>query len=82
MNWVYFLKCKSDAFKYFKSFQSLVERQAGIKLKTLRTDRGGEFMSNEFMAYCESQGIRRQYTAPHSPQQNGVVERRNRTLVE
>lgn len=82
MNWVYFLKCKSDAFKYLKSFQSLVERQAGVKLKTLRTDRGGEFMSNEFMAYCESQGIRRQYTAPHSPQQNGVVERRNRTLVE
>lgn len=57
MNWVYFLKCKSDAFKYFKIFQSLVERQAGTKLKTLRTDHDGEFTSNEFMAYYESQGI-------------------------
>lgn len=47
----------------------------------LRTDRGGEFVSNEFQFYCESNGITRQLTAPYSPQQNGVVERRNRTLL-
>nr|GEX60086.1 zinc finger, CCHC-type [Tanacetum cinerariifolium] len=47
----------------------------------LRTDRGGEFTSNEFMQYCKENGIARQLTAPYSPQQNGVVERRNRTIM-
>lgn len=48
----------------------------------LRTDRGGEFLSYEFGTYCEKNGIKRHLTAPYSPQQNGVVERRNRTLME
>nr|GEY55852.1 ribonuclease H-like domain, reverse transcriptase, RNA-dependent DNA polymerase [Tanacetum cinerariifolium] len=47
----------------------------------LRTDRGGEFISNEFTQYCKENGITRQLTAPYSPQQNGVVERRNRTIM-
>lgn len=47
-----------------------------------RTDRGGEFNSNEFKNYCEDNGIERHYTAPYTPQQNGVVERRNRTVME
>ncbi|GJV36690.1 ribonuclease H-like domain, reverse transcriptase, RNA-dependent DNA polymerase [Tanacetum coccineum] len=47
----------------------------------LRTDRGGEFTSNEFTQYCKVNGIARQLTAPYSPQQNGVVERRNRTIM-
>ncbi|GJV53952.1 ribonuclease H-like domain, reverse transcriptase, RNA-dependent DNA polymerase [Tanacetum coccineum] len=47
----------------------------------LRTDRGGEFTSNEFTQYCKENGIARQFTAPYSPQQNGVVERRNRTIM-
>lgn len=47
-----------------------------------RTDRGGEFNSNEFKKYCEDDVIERHYTAPYTPQQNGVVERRNRTVVE
>lgn len=51
-------------------------------MRTFRFDRGGEFMSNEFKAYCEKEGITRQYTAPYTPQQNGVVERRNRTMME
>ncbi|GJW91351.1 zinc finger, CCHC-type containing protein [Tanacetum coccineum] len=46
-----------------------------------RTDRGGEFNSNEFTRYCKENGIARQLTAPYSPQQNGVVERRNRTIM-
>ncbi|GJR55949.1 zinc finger, CCHC-type containing protein [Tanacetum coccineum] len=50
-----------------------------MKLRMLRTDRGGEFTSNEFTKYCKENGIARQLTAPYSPQQNGVVERRNRT---
>ncbi|GJZ61489.1 zinc finger, CCHC-type containing protein [Tanacetum coccineum] len=47
----------------------------------LRTNRGGEFTSNEFTQYCKENGIARQLTAPYSPQQNGVVERRNRTIM-
>ncbi|GKE29692.1 zinc finger, CCHC-type containing protein [Tanacetum coccineum] len=51
------------------------------KLRMLRTDRRGEFTSNEFTKYCKENGIARQLTAPYSPQQNGVVERRNRTVL-
>jgi hypothetical protein len=47
----------------------------------LRTDRGGEFTSVEFAEYCAAEGVRQQLTAPYSPQQNGVVERRNGTVV-
>ena len=51
-------------------------------MKCVRSDRGGEFLSNAFKEICEQGGIRRQFTAPYSPQQNGVVERRNRTVME
>ncbi|GKD57377.1 zinc finger, CCHC-type containing protein [Tanacetum coccineum] len=52
-----------------------------MKLRMLRTDRGGEFTYNEFTKYCKENGIARQLTAPYSPQQNGVVEKRNRTVL-
>nr|GFB71344.1 zinc finger, CCHC-type [Tanacetum cinerariifolium] len=52
-----------------------------MRIRMLRTDRGGEFTSNEFTKYCKENGIARQLTAPYSPQQNGVVERRNRTVL-
>lgn len=51
-------------------------------MKTLWTDRGGELLSKKFTAYCEEAGIARHFTAPYSPQQNGVVERRYRTVIE
>ena len=82
MNWVYFLKKKSEAFEHFKKFKALVEKQSGCQIKTLRTDRGGEFVSEEFNHFCEENGIHRELTAPYTPQQNGVAERRNRTIVE
>nr|CAE04657.2 OSJNBa0061G20.13 [Oryza sativa Japonica Group] len=62
-------------------FQAGVELESGRKLWALRTYRGGEFTSVEFMDYCTDRGIRRELTAPYSPQQNGVVERRNQTVV-
>lgn len=79
--WVYFLKEKSGAFDMFKKFKALVERGTECSIKILRTDRGGEFCSKEFTSFCEEAGIQRHYTAPYTPQQNGVVERRNRTVV-
>ena len=60
----------------------MVERESGYKIKTLRTDRGGEFISNEFEVFCEANKIHRQLTTSYTPQQNGVAERKNRSLVE
>ena len=60
----------------------MVEKETGRQIKKLRTDRGGEFLSKDFISYCEKNGIRRQLTQARTPQQNGVAERRNRTLIE
>lgn len=79
--WVYMLKTKDEAFLHFKRFKAAVEKESERVIKVFRTDRGGEFCSNEFTNYCKDVGITRHYTAPYTPQQNGVVERRNRTIV-
>ncbi|KAJ1700426.1 hypothetical protein LUZ63_000205 [Rhynchospora breviuscula] len=82
MSWVYFLKNKDETFSNFKAFKALVEKQSEKKLKILRTDRGGEFLSKEFVNFCEAEGIHHELTAPYTPEQNGVAERKNRTVVE
>ncbi|KAK2994415.1 hypothetical protein RJ640_009642 [Escallonia rubra] len=79
--WVYFLKQKSEVFSTFKRFKALVEKQSGYQIKAMRSDRGGEFISKEFKAFCEENDIRRPLTIPYSPQQNGVVERKNQLIV-
>jgi len=78
----YFLKHKSDAFKYFQIYHREMERQLDKKIQKLKTDNGGEFTSNEFTAYLQHHGIRHELTVPYTPEQNGVVERANRTLTE
>ncbi|KAJ4813156.1 polyprotein [Rhynchospora pubera] len=80
--WVYFLKEKSEAFAVFKKFKVLVEKLNGNYIKAVRSDRGGEYISKEFEYFCEEHGIRRFLTAPYSPQQNGVAERKNRTILD
>ena len=80
--WTILLKEKGDAFCKFKNFKAMVEGETGEKIQTFRTDRGGEFLSIEFNSFCEKFGIKRHLTAPYTPQQNGVVERRNRTMME
>jgi hypothetical protein len=79
--WVYLMKEKSEAFEIFKIFKALVENDSGCMIQCLRTDRGGEYTSNEFNEFCKTQGIKRQLTAAYTPQQNGVSERKNRTLL-
>lgn len=81
-SWIYTLKHKSEAFESFKEFQALAKRQSGYQLKCLRTDNGGEFDSHAFNGFCKQRGIIRQYSVAYSPSQNGVAERRNRTLQE
>nr|GEW24974.1 zinc finger, CCHC-type [Tanacetum cinerariifolium] len=78
--WIYFLNTKDQAFDTFKEFKKSIENELRTTLKMFIMDRGGEFTSNEFTQYCKENGIARQLTAPYSPQQNRVVERRNRTI--
>ena len=80
--WVYFLKQKSEVFEAFKTFKAAVENESGQKIKALRSDRGGEFTSKEFQEFCATSGIRRFLTVPRSPQQNGIAERKNRTILD
>ena len=82
MTWVTFLKEKSEAFMKFKSFKALVENESNIKIKCLISDNGGDFTSNEFNDFCETHGIKRQFSAAKTPQQNGVVERKKRIVQE
>ena len=77
-----FSKKKVEAFEKFKTFKSLIETQTGKRLKVVRSDQGGEFMSREFKELCVEHGIKREYTILRAPQQNGVVERQNRTVQE
>jgi transposase InsO family protein len=79
--WLQLLTSKAEAATAIRQFKARVETETGKKLKILRTDRGGEFTSIEFGVYCAEEGMQRHMTAPYSPQQNDVVERRNQTIV-
>ena len=80
--WVYFLKLKFEVFDLFKVFRALVENQSEKKLKILIYDNGGEYVKSEFIHYCKDASIQMQHYIPYTPQQNGVVERKNRSLKE
>ncbi|KAE8725167.1 Eukaryotic translation initiation factor 3 subunit E [Hibiscus syriacus] len=80
--WVYPIKKKSEVFSTFKNFKARVELDYGNKIKCFRTDNGGEYTSEEFDDFCRKEGIKRQFTVANTPQQNGVAERMNRTLLE
>ncbi|GJU24648.1 transposable element [Tanacetum coccineum] len=82
MTWVFMLKHKSEAFEKFKHWKILIENQTGRKIKRLCIDNGLEFCSREFNDFCRDEGIARHYTVRYTPQQNGVAERMNRTLLE
>lgn len=79
--WLVLLPSKDEAPSAIKNFQAVAEVETGRKLKALRTDRGGEFTSVDFGRHCAERGVQRQLTAPYSPQQNGVVEWRNQSVV-
>ena len=89
--YVYLLKEKSQAINVLKVFVNDVERQLDRKVKIVRSDRGGEYYGKYdeleqnpglFAKFLERHGICAQYTMPGTPQQNGVLERRNRTLMD
>ena len=80
--WVYFLKSKDQVFEKFLEWKAMVEKSTGRKLKAIRTDNGGEFTSKEFEAHLMAEGVHHELTIPKNPEQNGVAERMNRTLVK
>ncbi|CAL2247830.1 unnamed protein product [Prunus armeniaca] len=73
---------KTESIYGNRKFKAMTEPQSGYKIKGLRSDRGGDFLSSEFNKFCDEFGIQRQLTIAYSPQQNGVAERKNRTVVE
>ena len=90
---VYFLKSKSEVLSKFQEFVNSVEKHTGHQItklnilaeddvKVLRSDNGGEYTSNNFAKFCGEKGISHEFTVPYCPQQNGVAERMNRTIVE
>ena len=79
--WLQLLTSKDEVAEAIKKFKVYAEVESDKKLCVLRTDRGDEFTSVEFAAYCADQGVGQHHTASYSPQQNGVVERRNQTVV-
>ena len=80
--YIYLMKHKSETFEKFKEFQSEVENHHNKKIKFLRSDCGGEYLSYGFGLHLKQCGIVSQLTPPRTPQRNGVSERRNRTLLD
>ena len=80
--YLYLMKHKSESFEKFKEFRNEAEKQAGKCIKVLRSDKGGEYLLDQFKEYPKVNGIISQLTAPATPQHNGVAERRNKTLLD
>ncbi|GAU43218.1 hypothetical protein TSUD_301050 [Trifolium subterraneum] len=74
-------KNKSEVFDVFKNFKAMAEKQSDNKLKVLKTDGGGEYVSNAFSEFCEVEGIMHEVIPPYTQQQNGSAERRNITIM-
>ncbi|GJW48578.1 putative ribonuclease H-like domain-containing protein [Tanacetum coccineum] len=80
--WVFFLATKDETSGILKSFITGIENLVDHKVKVIRCDNGTEFKNKEMNQFCEMKGILRQFSVARTPQQNGVAERRNRTLIE
>ena len=80
--WVYFMKNKDEVFSKFKQLKALIKNHTEKRIKTFQSDNDGEFTSNELKELCKDSGIKRDLTTPYNSQQNGVAERKNRTIME
>jgi hypothetical protein len=80
--YVYLMKQKSEALEKFITYRLEVEKWTDNKLKSINSDRGGEYFSNDFERYCIENGIVHFCTPPYTPKANGIAERRNRTLLD
>lgn len=82
MRFVYFIKAKSEVASKIKSFVEMVNNQTEYKIKTIRSDNGTEFVNSELKMFFENKGIKHELTVAYTPEQNGAIERENRTIVE
>lgn len=80
--WTIFLHSKDETFSAFTRFAKLSHNKINSKVVTIRSDHGREFQNHLFVDYCDKHDIEHNFSAPHTPQQNGVVERKNRVLEE
>jgi hypothetical protein len=76
------MKAKSEAFTSYKVFEAWLKTQLNLEIKCLHTDRGGEYLGNDFVKYLEERGVERKLTIHDTPEENEVAERLNRTLME
>lgn len=80
--WLELLRSKDEALVFFKKVKAAAENERECKLIAFHSDRGGEFNYGDFVEFCEANDINHQTTSSYTPQQNGVVERRNQMVVE
>src|SRR5438105_7186001 len=80
--WVFFLQDKSEVQETFKKFARRAQNEFEVKIKRIRSDNGTEFKNTRIEEFLDEEGIKHEFLAPYTPQQNGVVERKNRTLIE
>jgi transposase InsO family protein len=81
-SWVFFMASKEEAFDHFRKLVIRLSVDLPGSLRAIRSDNGSEFKNSSFDHFCAEKGIEHQFSSPYVPQQNGVVERKNRTLVE
>ena len=79
---VYFLRTKDEAFDFYRIYEAWLSTQYGVRIKCLNSDRGGEYMSDEFSDHLKKAGMTRRLTVHDTPEHNGVAERGNRTDLE
>ena len=80
--WAFLIKKKSDVLKKFIELKALIENASRKKIKILRSDNGGKYISNNFLHIFSEIGIHIQHSFPYTPQQNSVAERKNQSLKE
>ena len=79
--YIYYIKSKSDVYTKFLHYKALVEKETSAKIQKIKADNRGEYNSEKFHQFCQKEGISIHYTVPYTPEQNGVAERLNLTLL-
>lgn len=77
-----FLSQKRDVFSSFRKLAKVIQKEKGLSIAYIRSDHGGEFQKEEFEHFCNKNGIQNTFSTPRTSQQNGLVERKNKSLVE
>jgi transposase InsO family protein len=80
--WIFFLQEKSQTQETLKRFLRRAQNEFGLRIKKIRSDNGTEFKNSQIEGFLEEEGIKHEFSSPYTPQQNGVVDRKNRTLLD